>query len=140
MGGISKFRDSGKHMVGIAIHDAEVITAGAGNDNVEVSGNYVSRKGANGSEVPLSGKLIISFKAVLAEDKTLTIAANLQDAVDAAGVGVADYGNAFASAIVATGGSGGSKDQTVIRAIAEHDFNIRHLESLAIMTEVKWLL
>lgn len=33
-----------------------------------------------------------------------------------------------------------SKDQTVIRAIAEHDFNMRHLESLAIMTAVKWLL
>ena len=33
-----------------------------------------------------------------------------------------------------------SKDQTIIRAIAEHDFNMRHLESLAIMTEVKWLL
>ncbi len=33
-----------------------------------------------------------------------------------------------------------SKDQTVVRAIAEHDFNIRHVESLAIMTGVKWLL
>ncbi len=33
-----------------------------------------------------------------------------------------------------------SKDQTVIRAIAEHDFNMRHLESLAIMTAVRWLL
>ncbi len=33
-----------------------------------------------------------------------------------------------------------SKDQTIIRAIAEHDFNMRHLESLAIMTAVRWLL
>ncbi len=114
MGGISRFRDSGKHMVGLPIHDAEVITAAAGNDNVEVDGNFVSRKGANSSEVPLSGKLIISFTAVLDATETLTIAANLQDAVDAAGLLVADYGDAFASAIVATGGGGGTTERGVV--------------------------
>lgn len=31
-----------------------------------------------------------------------------------------------------------SKDQTVVRAISEHDFNIRHVKSIAIITGVKW--
>lgn len=31
-----------------------------------------------------------------------------------------------------------SKDQTIIRAIAEHDFNMRHLESIAVMDTVTW--
>lgn len=113
MGGISRFRNSGVHMKGLQIHDAEVIVAAAGNDGVEVDGNYVDRVGAN-QGLYLSGKLIISFKAVLAATETLSIAANLQDAVDAAGVGVADYGNAFALAIVATGGGGGTTERGVV--------------------------
>lgn len=99
---VYRFRNSGVDMKGLPIHDSEVITAAAGNDGVEVDGNWVDRKGANGSEVPLSGKLIITWTAVLQDTETLTIAANLQDATDVSGTGAADYGNAFASAIVQT--------------------------------------
>ena len=101
MGGISRYRNIGAHLRGLPIHDAEVITAAAGNDGVEVDGNYVDRIGDN-QGLPLSGTLIISWTAVLQDTETLTIAANLQDAADIAGTGVADYGNAFASAIVIT--------------------------------------
>lgn len=31
-----------------------------------------------------------------------------------------------------------SKDQSVIRAITEHDFNLRHAESAVVMTGIKW--
>lgn len=113
MGGISRYRNIGAHLRGAQIHDAEVITAGAGNDNVEINGNYIDRIGSN-QGLPLSGVLLISFKAVLAEDKTLSIAANLQDAVDVGGTGVADFGNAIANAVVATGGSGGTTERGVV--------------------------
>ena len=113
MSGVSRYRNSGVYMKGLQIHDAEVITAAAGNDNVEVDGNFVSRVGSN-QGLFLSGKLIISFKAVLDEDETLSIAANLQDAVDSAGAAAADYGNAFALAVVATGGAGGTTERGVV--------------------------
>lgn len=116
MGGISQFRDNGKHMRGLQIHDAEVIVAAAGNDGVEVDGNWVNRKGLG---LPLSGKLIISYKAVLADTETLTIAANLQDATDNAGAGAADYGDAFASAVVETASGAETK-----RGVIELDFDL----------------
>ncbi len=112
-GGVSNYRDLGKDLRGLPIHDSETITAGAGNDNVEVDGNWVDRVGAN-QRLPLCGKLLISFTAVLDAAETLSIAANLQDATDSAGAGAADYGNALANAVVATGGGGGTTERGVV--------------------------
>lgn len=115
---IYRMRNSGVDMRGLPIHDAEVIVAAAGNDGVEIDGNYVSRLGSN-QGLPLSGKLIISWTAELDDTETLTIAANLQDADDNAGAGVADYGDAFASAIVVTATS-----DAFYRGVVELDFDL----------------
>lgn len=95
------------------------LTAGGGGDNTAINGPYFDRKSADYSR-PLSCKVVISFRAVLAAGATLSIAAKLQDAVDAAGTGAADYGDALASAIVATGGVGGSTEEGTI----ELDFEL----------------
>jgi len=82
-------------------------------DGSEIDGGYVDRLDH------LSAKLVIAYEAVLTEAETLTIAANVQDDADGAGAGV-DYGDAFASAVVATGGSGGSTE----RGVVEIDLNL----------------
>lgn len=94
-------------------------TAGAGTDNVETSGPYVAREDAT-SGIAKSAKLIIGYRAVLAEGATLSIGANIQDDADGTGASVADYGDAYASAVVATGGSGGSTETGTI----ELDFDL----------------
>ncbi len=83
---------------------ANVVTAGGGGDGAEQDGYW------NDRTRKLSGVLVISYSATLAEDATLSIAANLQDASDSAGAGAADFGDAIANAVVATGGSGGSTE------------------------------
>lgn len=88
--------------------DANTVTAGGAGDGTEQDGNWVSRIGR------LSGKLIVNYTAVLAEGETLTLAANLQDASDSSGTGVADYGDAYAAAVVATGDTGGSTERGTI--------------------------
>lgn len=89
-------------------------TAGGTGDATEVDGAYIDRQGFD------SLKVIIAYKATLAEAKTLSIAANLQDATSSVGAGVADYGDAMASAVVATGDTGGSTETGVV----ELDFDI----------------
>lgn len=117
-GGISRERNIGAEVeTEFAMPNTDVTAAGSG-DNVEVDGSWVDR------ERRLSGVLSIQWKAVLAEDETLSLTANLQDAVDSAGVGVADYvpnigeddvdsngAAGFDKVIVATGGSGGSTEE-----------------------------
>lgn len=74
--------------------------AGAG-DATEVNGDYANRMdGENG--LAMSCKVVITYTASLAAGKTLSFAANLQDATDGAGAGVADYGTALASTVVAS--------------------------------------
>ncbi len=78
----------------------EVITAGAGNDGVEVDGPWIPMQ-----HDYTSGLLIIGWQADLADTETLTLAANVQDATDASGTGAADYDIAdsvLASTVVAT--------------------------------------
>ena len=82
-------------------------TAGGSGDATEVDGQWIDRQDY------LSGKLVIVFKTTLAEDKTLSIAANMQDASDSGGTGAADYGDALANAVFATGGTGGSTEYGV---------------------------
>ncbi len=84
------------------------VTAGGSGDATEVDGAYID---ATDFE---SCKVIIAYTATLAENDTISIAANLQDATDIAGTGVADFGTALASTIQATGGSGGSTETGVV--------------------------
>jgi hypothetical protein len=84
------------------------VTAGGAGDATEVNGAYQSRLSDNG--IALSAKLLVSFTATLAAGATLTFAANFQDALSAAGAGVADYGDAVTATVVATGGAGGTTE------------------------------
>lgn len=89
-------------------------TAGGTGDATEKDCAYIDRQGFS------SLKVVIAYSATLAATKTLAVAANLQDATSAAGAGVADYGDAMASAVVATGATGGSTETGVI----ELDFDV----------------
>ena len=89
-------------------------TAAGTGDNTEVNGAYIDRSDF------FSVKCVIAYTATLAEGETLSIAANLQDATSAAGAGVADFGTAYASTVVATGGTGGSTETGVL----ELDFDL----------------
>lgn len=81
-------------------------TAGGSGDATEVNGAYVSRVSDTG--IANSMKVIVNFTATLAQGATLTFAGNMQDAASSGGTGVADYGDAVAAEVVATGGTGGS--------------------------------
>ncbi len=89
-------------------------TAGGAGDATEVDGAWIDRRGFS------SLKVVIAFTATLAQAATLSIAANLQDASDSSGTGAADHGTALASAVRATGGTGGSTETGVI----ELDFDL----------------
>ena len=85
------------------------LTAGASaSDGVEINGAWIDRQGF------LSLKIVIVFRAVLGQDETLKIAANAQDATASNGTGAADFGTAYASTTVATGGAGGSTETGVV--------------------------
>lgn len=61
-----------------------------------------------------SAAILVAWQGVLAQAETLTLAFNVQDNAAASADGnEADYGGAFASAVVATGGSGGSTERGV---------------------------
>lgn len=100
-------RDIGAHITGRAGGAVEATAGGAG-DAAEVNGPWIDRQGY------LSGKLIITYQATLGDGETLSVAANLQDASDDSGTGAADFGNAAASAVRATGGSGGTTERGVV--------------------------
>ncbi len=71
--------------------------AGAAGDGVEMDGIFVDGRSFH------SAKLLVGFITTLAAAETLTIAANLQHADDAAGANAEDFGPAFVAAILATG-------------------------------------
>lgn len=85
-----------------------VVTAGGAGDGTEQDGAWVNREGQ------LSGKLVVSYSTTLAEGETLTLAANLQDDTAGDGAAAADFGDAYAAAVVATGGTGGSTETGTI--------------------------
>lgn len=89
-------------------------TAAGTGDATEVNGAYIDRQGFS------SLKVVIAYSATLAATQTLSVAANLQDATSSGGAGVADYGDAMASAVVATGDTGGSTEFGVV----ELDFDV----------------
>jgi hypothetical protein len=86
------------HMAGYS----DAVAGGTG-DATEVDGPEFDRLGYRSCAVYLL------YSATLAEDETLSLAANLQDSATT-GTGYADYGTALASAVVATGDTGGSTE------------------------------
>jgi len=102
------FRNIGGRLEGdsiVALLPA-TITAGAGNDGQEVDGVIWDRL-KTGREGSLSGALFIFGRATLTDAATLTAAFNVQDGAASNLSDAADYGSAFASAVVATGPTGG---------------------------------
>lgn len=84
------------------------VTAGGSGDATEVNAAWVSREAATG--LANSMKVIVSYTATLAAGATLTFAGNMQDATAIGGTGAADYGDAVAATVVATGATGGSTE------------------------------
>lgn len=95
--------DIGAWITTRAVEGASV-TAGGGGDGAEVSGQWIDRMGFH------SLVFFVLFEATLGDGDTLSLAANLRTATSDAGAGAADYGDAVADAVVATGGSGGSTE------------------------------
>lgn len=100
----------------------QTATAGGTGDATEADGAYADRFD-DASGMAMSAKLVIGYTATLAQDATLTIAANIQDDADGAGAGV-DFGEALAATVVATGGAGGSTERGAI----ELDFDLSSAE------------
>lgn len=110
---LGQMRDIGAWLLAFLALVPAVITAGAGNDGVEVDGPYIDMTTVGEGIIAHGGVLFICWQAVLDAAETLTLAANMQDATDVAGTGVADFGDALASAVVATGGGGGTTETGV---------------------------
>lgn len=86
------------------LHIEPLITAGAGNDGVEVDGIDLDRFGATplAGEVRLSDRgnsaaVVVAYSTVLASGETLTIAVQLQDGPD--GSAWTDFGDAQSDVI-----------------------------------------
>lgn len=94
---------------------AEVdVTAGGSGDATEVNGAWISVADR------MSIKVLLPFTATLGAGETISFAANLQEASDISGTGAADFGDAVAATVVATGESGGSTEKGVV----ELDFDV----------------
>lgn len=93
-------------------------TAGSTGDNTESNGQWIDRQGASWA------KVLVGYEAVLGIGATLAIAANLQEATDDAGTGAADFGDALASAVQATGQSGGE----AVSGVVELHFDLTEAE------------
>lgn len=108
------------HDIGAYLHseyamDSTSATAAGSGDNTEVNGAGVDRSDY------LSAKLVIQWEATLAEGETLSLTANAQDDTVAAFSGTpADFGDALAKTVVATGGTGGSTE----KGTTELDFDL----------------
>ena len=89
-------------------------TAGGSGDNTELDGVWVDRSAYE------SAKLVLHYRATLAANATLTIAANAQDASSSGGAGAADFGTAMPVTTVATGPAGGG----TVSGTVELDFNL----------------
>jgi hypothetical protein len=88
--------DIGAYITGRYQDIIEAVAGGAG-DAVEMDGIFVDGRSFH------SAKLIVGYITTLASAETLTIAANLQHADDAAGANAEDFGPAFTAAILETG-------------------------------------
>jgi len=116
MPSIANIHDVGSYITS-AFGGAVSVTGGGSGDASEVSGGWVNRG------VKKSAKVILTYTATLAEGETLTLASNVQDATDSSGTGAADYGDSdesYSSAVVATGGTGGSTETGTV----EYDIDL----------------
>ncbi|HSF40312.1 MAG TPA: hypothetical protein VLT87_11010 [Thermoanaerobaculia bacterium] len=73
------------------------LTAGGTGDATEVDGEWIDRRGFHSLSV------FFIYTSSLTATKTLSLAANLQDASDSSGTGAADFGDAYAATVQATG-------------------------------------
>jgi hypothetical protein len=78
-------QDIGSYLECFPALDAAVITAAAGNDNVAVDGNVCDRLAIHQGQLCQSAKLVIAYKAVLADTKTLSVAASLKSSTASGG-------------------------------------------------------
>jgi hypothetical protein len=105
--------DIGAYLKGALALIPAVITAGAGNDGVQVAGPAVDLW-QWGNSRPRSAVLLLNWSAVLAQAKTLSLAADIQDDTVSAFNGTpALYGPALTNGVVATGPTGGGTMQGV---------------------------
>lgn len=100
------FNDIGAFITGAFGRIPATITAGAGNDGVEVVGPYYDRAAKKG--LPKSCKVFIIWEAAIGAGESLSIAASLKDATSSGGAGAANVGAGFPNAIVQLGGAGGT--------------------------------
>ncbi|MDB5358857.1 MAG: hypothetical protein JWO51_154 [Rhodospirillales bacterium] len=106
--------NSGARIAGRHAKDGVSITAAGSGDATQVVCDYVDRTGFT------SMKVIISYTAVLAATKTLSIASNLASSLlGGADAGVA-FGPALAATVVATGPGGGG----TVAGVVELDFDL----------------
>lgn len=113
-------RDIGSYITTRFADQIDAVAAGAG-DATESDGEWVNRRETDPANLNVeSAKLVIAWEAVLGATETLSLAANIQDATASDGTGAADYGDALANAVVATGGAGGSTE----RGVTELDVNL----------------
>lgn len=84
-------------------------TAAGSGDATEVDGSFFDRLQSDAGPF-LSAKLVITYTTTLTATKTLSFAVQFQDATSSGAAAVADYGDAIAATVVATGESGGSTE------------------------------
>lgn len=102
-----KQKDAGAWYKPVYSRAAVAVTAGGTGDATEADGGWIDRQGFDSLDA------VIAFTTALAADQTLTIAANFQDADTIGGSGAADFGEAHAATVYATGDSGGSTETGV---------------------------
>jgi hypothetical protein len=100
---------------------AEVITAGAGNDGVEVDGPDIDRLGW--SDRGMSASFLIPFYASMATTETLIVSTQIQDSAD--GITYADYNGSVAGAGTKAVTFGGAAGAQTIWACHKHDIDLR---------------
>jgi hypothetical protein len=100
---------------------AEVITAGAGNDGVEVDGPTIDRFGF--SDRGMSGSFVIPFKTVMATLETLTVATQIQDSAN--GSSWADFNGPVALSGAKSTVFGGLAGAQTLYKCHKHDIDLR---------------
>lgn len=88
------------------------VTAGGAGDNTATTLLYIDRLPANAGAFE-TAKLVIATRAVLGAAATASLAVQLLDATSSGGAGSANFGSAYASTVIATGGGGGTTELVV---------------------------
>lgn len=94
-------------------------TAGGAGDNSAVTGESIDRQGFG------SGTLAVAYKAVLSQAATLSLTVTRQDSDD--GTTWNDAETLHAAAVVATGETGGSTEQSVLKVKDSYEVKARYV-------------